>query len=296
MRKSLVYREDLRDSIRSEIAERTKVHQARVAALKAVRPPALAAGAGPSPLVMLAHGVSWFDYPLDGNGPLLQETDVIAQLQSIGNISPLVLNVSHFGDATSEEMSWPKQQRMIDALKDPNNWPSGKPDAILFSGGGDDIAGNQFCIFLNYADSSSSGLNATRLHGALQMVQASYQDLFAFRDRNVPGVPIFGHCYDFAIPNGIHPLCAGPWLLPSLQFAGWNVSRGTTIVHDALLAFRALLLNLASDPGNNFVLVDTQGTLQPSAWANELHPTPEGFKLIAAQFASSLRLHFTGRI
>ena len=49
------------------------------------------------------------------------------------------------------------------------------------------------------------------------MVKASYEDLFLFRDRNAPGVPIFGHCYDFAIPNGKHPICAGPRLLPSLK-------------------------------------------------------------------------------
>jgi hypothetical protein len=49
-------------------------------------------------------------------------------------------------------MSWPKQQRMITAIQDPSNWlDSGKPDAILFSGGGNDVAGDQFAVFLDYA-------------------------------------------------------------------------------------------------------------------------------------------------
>jgi hypothetical protein len=131
----------------------------------------------------------------------------------MGTANPVILNVSHLGDATTEEMSLPKQERMIAALQDPSNWlASGKPDAILFSGGGGDIAGNQFCIFLDYAMPGATGLNAVRFQGALEGVEASYRDLFAFRDRYAPGVPVVAHNYDFAIPNGAHPACAGPWL------------------------------------------------------------------------------------
>ena len=128
------------------------------------------------------------------------------------------------------------------------------------------------------------------------MVKASYQDLFLFRDRNAPNVPIFGHCYDFPIPNGVRPVCAGPWLEPSLTFAGWNVTQGTAILQQALTAFKAMLLGLAADPTNNFYLVDTQGTLVPSDWANELHPFPAGFKKPAANFVDALRAKFPGRI
>jgi hypothetical protein len=81
-----------------------------------------------------------------------------------------------------------------------------------------------------------------------------------------------------------------------LQFAGWNVEKGKEIVHEALVALRSLLLSLAKDPSNNFLLVDAQDLLQASDWANELHPTPNGFKLIAAKFANSLRLRFPSRI
>jgi hypothetical protein len=36
------------------------------------------------PLVMLAHGDSWFDCPLDGNSIGLSHTDIIAQLPLLG--------------------------------------------------------------------------------------------------------------------------------------------------------------------------------------------------------------------
>jgi hypothetical protein len=40
---------------------------------------------------MLAHGDSWFDYPLSGNVPSPpQPTDVIAQLKTMGNVHPFI--------------------------------------------------------------------------------------------------------------------------------------------------------------------------------------------------------------
>jgi hypothetical protein len=299
MRRSLPLRQELHDSIQSELAERTKAHQARIAALKAKRSQMLAAKAAPpvEPLVLLAHGDSWFDYPLNGNDISLSSTDVIAQLGLMGAINPLIQNISHYGDATTEEMSVPKQQRLIQSLQDQANWSNGTgPDAILFSGGGNDIAGNQFCIFLDFVGPNTNGLNPSRFEGVLDMVEASYNDLFAFRNKFAPGVPIFGHNYDFPIPNGVHPICAGPWLKPSLDFAGWTTAQGTAILHQALIDFKTMLAGLEAVPENLFTLVDTQGVLAPADWANELHPHPDGFKKIASKFVDALQAHFPGRI
>jgi len=189
---------------------------------------------------------------------------------------PTILNLAHHGDAAVDEMSLPKQERMISVLSDPLNGLDGKPDAILFSAGGNDIAGDQFSIFLDFNDGRAAGLNVDRFTKALGSVEACYLDLFALRDRMAPGVPIFGHCYDFPIPNGAHPACAGPWLKPSLDFCNWSVAQGTTIVRDALAAFRLMQKRLVADPVNNFHLVETQDTLTRAEWANELHPVPGG--------------------
>ena len=185
-----------------------------------------------------------------------------------------------------------------ESLQDPSNWMDhGKPDAILFSGGGNDIAGNQFCIFLDHSDTpGSTGLNDERFQKVLDAVEASYLDLFAFRDRYASGVPIYGQCYDFPIPNGTAPVCAGPWLKPSLDFNGWKLNQGEDILKKALAEFKQLLVKLASVPANNFKLVDTQGLLKATDWANELHPYPDGFKKIAAKFVDALRHDFPGRI
>jgi hypothetical protein len=240
MDQKLLLRQQMRREMDDEIAQRTRIHQAKVARLRFAAQSRKAMGAkAPSvPLVMLAHGDSWFDYPLDGNSISLPHTDIIAQLEFMGNINPCILNISQWGDATTAEMSWPKQQKMITALQDKSNWlESGKPDAILFSGGGNDVAGDQFSVFLDYANPAPAGLNEIRFEEALGMVKASYQDLFSFRDRFAKDVPIFGHCYDFPIPNGAHPICAGPWLKPSLDFCGYNLAQGTAIVRQALTDF-----------------------------------------------------------
>jgi hypothetical protein len=298
MRQSLVLKQQLQESIKSEIAQRTQQHRAKMAILRN-RDVHLRANGGavpPKPLLLLAHGDSWFDYPLNGNALALHSTDIIAQLENMGAVHPVIMNLSHYGDSSSDEMALPKQQRLIACLQDATNWVNGKPDAILFSGGGNDIAGDKFCIFLDDASAGGSGLDRQRFPRLLAMIEASYLDLFALRDKYAPGVPIFGHCYDFAIPNGSHPACAGPWLLPSLTFGGWTADQGGAIVQQALIAFAATLRALAAAPANNFILVETQGTLASTDWANELHPYPAGFKKLAARFVGALGQRFSGHI
>ena len=253
----------------------------------------------PEPLVMLAHGDSWFDYPLNGNDVCIGTTDIIVQLRTMGDPPPIILNMAHHGDATTTAMSLPKQMRLIAALSAQENWGSkGQPDAILFSGGGNDFSGDIFCIMLDQVG-EGDGLNMRRFHDAISISEAAYLDLFAVRDRWAPGTPIFGHTYDFPIPDGRGVVCSGPWLYPSLAFRGWtDVKDGTRILHQCLTHFADMQRSLARDPRNGFFLIETQGTLSREDWANELHPYPAGFRKIAAHFVKALRRHpgFAGRI
>jgi len=291
---AMLAQSEIRAEIAGDIAARTAAHQSRIAALKVGFRDFAAAS---PPLTMLAHGDSWFDYPLHGNSVLPPgHTDVVAQLQQMGTPHPEILNISHYGDATTDELSLAKQKRLIAALQDRDNWLStGKPDAILFSGGGNDIAGAGFCIFLDFAG-AGEGLNHKRFDLALGAVEASYLDLFMFRDRFASGVPVIGHAYDFPVPNGTHPPCIGPWLKPAFDYTHWSEVEGQAIVRTALQAFGAMLNRLAANPSNMFVVVPTQGLLTASGWANELHPTPEGFRTICGPFMSTLRRLLPGRI
>lgn len=286
-----------REAIQAEIQKRTVAHKRRVERLRLgrrLRAEANKAGGAGGQLDFLAIGNSWFDYPLSGNDPSFSNTAIAAQLTQIGNPPPLVLNYAYFGQATTAVLTYENQQQIIDAVSDSSQWLNGAPDAILASMGGDDLVGDQFVIYLDYR---GAGLDMTRFQGALNSVKASYLDLFALRDAVVPGKTVFGHCYDYAIPNGVAPICAGPWLQPSLEFSGYNLSEGLAIVSTMIDAFHGMLSGLAATPANRFVLIDTRNTLvrvtgAENGWANELHPYPMGFQLLAQKWLAALQANF----
>ena len=297
-----------REAVEAELDRRTLAHKRRVGRIKRGaqlraqrRTKAKKSKAAPQQagqLDFLAIGDSWFDYPLNGNDISLTNTAIAAQLTQIGSPPPLVLNYALYGQATTAVLTYENQQRIIDAASDPTQWLNGAPDAILVSMGGDDLVGDQFAIYLDY---DGSGLDAARFQGALDSVSASYMDLFALRDAIAPGKPVIGHCYDYAIPNGLAPICAGPWLQPSIEFSGYDLAQGLAIVSSMIDRFTAMLQGLAAAAKNNFILVDTRKTLArvssvQNGWANELHPYPAGFILLAQKWLAVLQKHFPGSI
>src|SRR5262245_40137656 len=249
------------------------------------------------PLDFLAIGDSWFEYPLYNEVLSFQNNAIVAksQLGSMGSPPPQILNQALHGQATTAMLSWENQDKMITVLQDPDQWlneETGLPDAILVSAGGDDLVGDQLAIYLDYG---GGGLNLKRFQGVLDSVQASYFDLFALRDLFAKDVPIIGHCYDYAIPNDVHPICtSSAWLWPSFNFAGYDYNEGSEIVTDMIDLFHDMLAGLASDPANNFSFINTRNTLtrdatQPSGWANEIHPWYPGFTALADAFLVGLR-------
>ncbi len=190
-----------------------------------------------------------------------------------------------------------KRQRIIDNLKDPDN---GEFDALLFSGGGNDIAGDQFCLWLLdfvAGTNPAAAVDIQRLADMLGVVEAAYVDLIKIRDSIIPNCVIFLHAYDFAQPTGQGVCGLGPWLKPSLDLRGWtDFAAAAEIVKEVLQAFDKLLAQLEQQ-NRNVVYVRTQGTLLPATdWANELHPTDQGFNKIAAVFLQALRRKFPDRI
>lgn len=255
----------------------------------------LAAGA---PLRLAATGDSWFDYPLDKG--LLHHTDVIAKLRDKLPSGTVIGNIAQYGDTAANLMGETRRAQLRRML-------AAGADAILFSGGGNDLAGDQFRLWLDQkhpgADPATA-INDQALAGILAVVTAAYEDLIALRDEIDPAIPILLHGYDFAIPNGVPAdllifKIAGPWLYPSLHSRGWMANRadpaGAAIVKPILQRFASTLTSL-TDPARHIHLVPTQGTLGPTEWANELHPTSGGFDKIADSFVTVLKSLFGGRV
>lgn len=274
-------------TIDADITRRVAEHQARIAARAKLAP------AEPS-LNLLADGDSWFDYPLTGDLPI--SSDIIKELPSLIASAPTILNLAHHGEAMTGLMGVTRYNRLKAQLTDPKN---GAFDAILFSGGGNDLVGDQFRLWLRDAAAAdgdpSKALDQQALSDIVGVVLSAYHDLCAVRDLAGHRIPIFVHAYDFARPTGNGVCGVGPWLYPSLKSRGWmddtsdsQVATGGGIVKLILLEFEQQLRALAADKRNNIVLVQTQGTLAAKEWANELHPTPDGFKKIAQKFADAL--------
>lgn len=248
---------------------------------------------GAKPLIGIAMGDSWFDYPLPA-----PPTDVRDSLKDIGTPHPIILKLAYAGEATTALLGVTKRHRLISALKDPRNGPI---DFIMFSGGGDDLIGDQFRFWLRGSDDAHGdprgGVNHELLSDILGVVLAAYGDLANIRNSFAPHAMLLVHAYDFAVPDGRGVCGFGPWLQPSLFDRGWmKLDDGSDIVKQILLEFKTRLVAFCA--AENAIFVPTQGTLKPTQedWANELHPTPQGFVKIAEKFRDVLRHTFPGRI
>lgn len=260
----------------------------RAVATQGIGERTFAARTAGTPLNLFAEGDSWFDYPLS--------EDTIGWIGDIGTPNPLILNLAHAGDAATEMLGVSKRKRIIENLRNQEN---GTFDALLFSGGGNDIAGDQFCLWvLKFVAGTDPvhGVDRQRIADMIGVIEAAYVDLIKIRDDIVPACAIFLHSYDFALPTGQGVCGFGPWLKPSLDFQGWTTpSTAAGVIKEVLLSFDKLLAQLEQQH-RNVIYVRTQGTLSADDWANELHPTGDGFKKIADVFVRALRVKFPGRI
>jgi hypothetical protein len=238
---------------------------------------------GATPLPVLAEGDSWFCYPvpLAGGG-------IIDHLQLMAPIRPL--NLAHYGDPVQTIMGVHQRERLEQYLGDAS-WGF---RALLFSGGGDDLVGDQFCFWLRDHRPGlppNQALDSDRLGDIIDVVEAGYRDLIAIRDRIAPDCVIFAHAYDFPQPSDVGVCGFGPWMKPSLDYRGWtNPGDQFIVAKQLLLRFHEILAGLV---GPKFVLVPTQGLLDPANdWANEIHPNRAGFRKLAAAFRDALAAQF----
>ena len=200
-----------------------------------------------------------------------------------------ILNTAHYGDSVQQMLGVEKRQR-IEALLKKSGF-----EILLFSGGGNDIAGDQFCLWLkpNTGDGAASAVDAARLQEILGIVEAGYRDLIDIRDRCAPDCWIVTYAYDFPQPSDKGVCGVGPWLKPSLDYRGWtNAADQFAIAKMVLSKFNERLAALEMEQkaaGKKLLHVPTQGTLNPRTdWANEIHPNATGFTKIAKVFSTAL--------
>lgn len=272
---------EFRKALKKGRAART---QAPIAALDAT--PALR---------ILAEGDSWFDFPFGGRP--FKSGDVIARLQERMDVP--ILNEAVRGDEVRQLLGV-KQRRRIEKLLADDEL---RFNVLLFSGGGNDIVGDAFCLWINDRSAVDGDIdravNETAFGHALGIVRSGYEQLIAIRDaaqrRSPPrSITLFLHAYDFARPSGKGVCGYGPWLKPSLTYRGWtDMAEGAAIVRGVLTRFRQMLEDLARQSAD-VIVIDTHQTLGPTDWNDELHPNRVGFGKIAERFHAAIRARFPG--
>ena len=256
---------------------------------------------------LLAQGDSWFDYP--------PGTDLIDCLHryhghEIVNIAVAgsTLNDEAYGPVPRELFGLPIGRTQAD---DPSRIAElvqrileDKPQALLLSAGGNDIAGDEFFSFINNAQSGLVPVNQEVLDGVVNSTfKTAYEYLIntaraAARQAHIT-MPVFTHGYDYPWPDGRGVISflgwrIGPWFDSTFNHKNYpnNNAADLKTRHDIVVKFidslNTMLKGLASPP--EVFHVDLTGTLQTKVdWANELHPTNAGFTALANKIDVALQ-------
>ena len=246
--------------------------------------------------VIIAEGDSWFDFP----GP-----DVLDCLEDKHGYD--VFSRAHKGD-TVEEMAYsPKQLDQLLRLIEKVGPDAGRElRGILLSGGGNDIVGDEFAQLLEHALSPKPGLNEQVVAGVIDLrLRGAYTRMLSAitevcRASAGHTVPILLHGYDYAVPDGRGYwggwwLLPGPWLKPALNKKGYeNIEENKRIVAQLIDRFNGMIEAIAAMPEFQHVrYVNLRGRLPNGSgyktwWSDELHPTRDGFEVVAREFALAL--------
>ena len=245
--------------------------------------------------VLIAEGDSWFDYPLNDVLRLLEDHHAY-DVESVARKGDRVEEMA-YGGGQLEELT-----RRLDKLLRRNIIPK----AVLLSGGGNDVAGEEFGMLLNHAQSAIAGLNDQVVSGVIdQRVRFAYVGIIGAithicQQRLNRTVPILVHGYDYPVPDGRGFLggwwlLPGPWLEPGFREKGFaKMVDRIQLIKQLIDRFNRMLKEITQI--NEFAhvsYIDLRGTLSVGAdykqyWANELHPTEKGFELVTQRFAAVL--------
>jgi hypothetical protein len=233
---------------------------------------ALAQSANPAVMMI---GDSWFWYPFDNLATELGGLFPQEQFLVVGNNG-------------SEAAEWAtKYRKDIDyAFK----FYGKSVRALMLSGGGNDVAGMK--DFLRIVKDVCKGAKdvdecyrQSEPDALMAGLMGHYRTLITkFRGYNTKAPVILQH-YDYAWPTGAGVFGPGDWLKEPMTKAQVPAALRRDLFRDLINRLRKSQLELAKDTKNlgPIFVAKTAGTLPEDAgyWANELHPTPQGFHMIA---------------
>ena len=237
------------------------------------------------------EGDSWFSYPGLRGGNLYSRLSRRYARQAAA------LQMAEPGDEIASVLEGCQHELLREAFR------THRLDVLLYSGGGNDVVGDDLrdlvrpagapvqAVPARFADRDVPGsarrhLRLDALGHALQRIEAGYHAILDLRDRWRPGCLVFGHTYDYARPSGrgldIAGTRHGPWLQPFFDEAGAPRAVQRELVMFLIDEFAATLAGVVATR-RNFLVVDCRGVLADDEWADEIHPSGDGFARLVGQ-------------
>ena len=241
---------------------------------------------------ILAEGDSWFDYP---------RPDILDHLKKTYNLA--IKKEAKAGDTlenmaygTKYRRNWePKTKPIVEFIAKVKKY---EPRVVLFSAGGNDLAGDELEGYLNHAD---SGLEPLRVPQAQHVIHVSMRLAYESFLNSVwsvdSGIDIIGHGYARPIADGRAVINVrnyrffGPWLRPAFTHKRiLDRSKTTEVMATLLNEFNRMLQDL-DRKYSNYHYLDLRDSVKPEDWANELHPNVSTFGRIASKFHKEIQKH-----
>lgn len=297
-----------RDRLNILHAER-KAARALPVSAPTVHPMLFAASLPPQRYRLVAQGDSWFDYPTSWD---LIDWLANAHGHDIDNlgVAGSTLNDIVYGPVPENWLGIPQSDDTSRSAELIHRIEQKQPHAVLLSGGGNDIAGDEFFSFVNNALSSLPNPNQEVLDGVVKLTfEKAYSDLIeliiAKAQAMNRSIPIFLHGYDYPFPDGrgfsVFNL-VGPWFDKTFNKKNYpydeddanaaaQLQARRDIVAKFIDGFNAMLAGLTLKYPGIVHHVDLRGTLlTEDEWANELHPKRQGFGKLADKINLALHL------
>ena len=217
---------------------------------------------------LLTEGDSWFQYPI-----MLDDTiDYLLNGYAIRSLGAA-------GDLLSD---------MLDQGEVFDEFSKVKPDAILLSGGGNDLLGDgRLAIYIKefvVGRPPRKYLNS-QFSSFLNEAASNYGELISRLIEQNENIQIFCHSYAYAFPDN------GKWLgRPMRKKNITDEKLQHEIIKVIIDRFHRKLLAIKRKHSNNVNLIDCRKLLpKKDDWHNELHPTSSGFKRVSDKFLTALK-------
>lgn len=251
-----------------------------------------------APFPVIVQGDSWTNY-LPGNDLVKSLRHTGYSIRNFGTGGDTLENMLYGSKYNDDWKRQPSEHpEVLEAVKNEH------PRFFIFSGCGNDIAGDEFASYLNHKDSVEGQVDPLRIDYSKYMINTvfrnGYEKMITSVHAASPNTKILIHGYGYAVPTGkgvvnlLGKHIIGPWLKPALVSKGitsnleqWN------LVKRQVDLFNDMLASLAVKYHGKVTHIDLRDTIQPTDWVNELHLNREGFDKAAGLFDAEMQAVMT---